>query len=258
MELFFRFFFVCSFLLVVFLARRADRFPLFAQRRHLLPSRIFLFLLIAFFLANAAIDFIQPESMVVNTVNLPSILAQESIFVFGSLLAAGLWNGVSFSSILMSFGLTQPTMKTFFISLIATVALYVGLMFVLGLTAIISTVLGFSPEQWLTEQPTTYTLLEKSLTPLTIMLISIFVALGEEMLFRGLLQPLFGFWFTAMFFVIVHLPQNSFHPIALLLFLPAIVLGYLRMRYNLTTGILTHTWYNMGLLFLAYAYGQNI
>ncbi|MDP3724244.1 MAG: CPBP family glutamic-type intramembrane protease [bacterium] len=215
------------------------------------PSHVFLLVAVWLLIINTLSGILIQQLPETLNVALPDVAFQESIFVFGSLLAAGLWNGVSFSAILASFGLTRPTIRTFSISLIATVALYVGLIFVLGLIAIIGTALGFSPEQWLTEQPTTYTLLEKSLTPTTIFLIPILVALGEEMLFRGLLQPLLGFWFTVVFFVMVHLPQNSFHPIALLLFLPAIVLGFLRMRYNLTTSILTHMWYNMGLLALA-------
>jgi hypothetical protein len=68
-------------------------------------------------------------------------------------------------------------------------------------------------------------------------------AVGEELVFRGALQPPFGLVLTALLFTLVH-SQYGFSPASLLILLIALVLGVLRKRRNLTVCILTHFGYN--------------
>lgn len=70
--------------------------------------------------------------------------------------------------------------------------------------------------------------------------------LGEEMLFRGALQPVFGLTVTAVLFAVVHI-QYGFTIITIMVFLMGIALGYLRQKENLTTTILVHAGYNFSL-----------
>lgn len=68
-------------------------------------------------------------------------------------------------------------------------------------------------------------------------------AVGEELVFRGALQPPFGLLLTAVLFTLVH-SQYGFSPASLLILLIALVLGVLRDRRNLTVCILAHFGYN--------------
>ncbi len=68
-------------------------------------------------------------------------------------------------------------------------------------------------------------------------------AIGEEITFRGALQPIFGFWATALCFTLFH-AQYAFTPAWLLIFGVAVALGWVRERYNTTVAILTHFLYN--------------
>ncbi len=73
--------------------------------------------------------------------------------------------------------------------------------------------------------------------------IGLTAALGEELVFRGALQPRFGLLVTALMFTIVH-SQYGFSPATLLVLIIALVLGWLRRRYNLNVPIMVHFGYN--------------
>ena len=75
-------------------------------------------------------------------------------------------------------------------------------------------------------------------------------AIGEEIAFRGALQPVFGFWATALCFTLFH-AQYTLTPAWLLIFGVAVALGWVRQRYNTTTSILTHFLYNFVQLMIA-------
>lgn len=73
--------------------------------------------------------------------------------------------------------------------------------------------------------------------------IGLTAALGEELVFRGALQPRFGLLITALLFTIIH-SQYGFSPATGLVLLIALLLGWLRQRYNLNVPILVHFGYN--------------
>lgn len=68
-------------------------------------------------------------------------------------------------------------------------------------------------------------------------------AISEEIAFRGALQPVFGFWATALIFALTHM-QYALTPATLIIFGVAVAFGWLRMRYNTTVAIVTHFFYN--------------
>jgi membrane protease YdiL (CAAX protease family) len=89
------------------------------------------------------------------------------------------------------------------------------------------------------------------MTPLGILTIGLAAGLGEETLFRGALQPRFGLALTAIFFALVHSNYGITLSTVIVLLL-GIVLGWLRLRYNTSTAMITHAVYNMTLGLLAY------
>jgi len=79
--------------------------------------------------------------------------------------------------------------------------------------------------------------------------IGLSAGIGEEILFRGAIQPRFGILLTSLIFALVHTQYNL--AILPLIFLFGIVLGLLRQKRSLTVSIFTHAIYDSSLLFLA-------
>ena len=73
--------------------------------------------------------------------------------------------------------------------------------------------------------------------------IGISAGIGEEILFRGAVQPRFGLVLTALLFTAGH-TQYGLSPAILEVFVIGVVLGVLRNRTNTTTCILIHALYN--------------
>ena len=88
-------------------------------------------------------------------------------------------------------------------------------------------------------------------TPFGIITLGASAALGEETLFRGAVQPRFGFILTALLFALVH-SNYGISMSTLIVFLLGLVLGVVRMRVNTTTAMIIHMVYNMSLGLLAY------
>ncbi|MCA9917670.1 MAG: CPBP family intramembrane metalloprotease [Anaerolineales bacterium] len=77
--------------------------------------------------------------------------------------------------------------------------------------------------------------------------LAIGAGVGEEILFRGALQPAQGIWFTSALFAIVHIQYGIFTPATVVLFLLAFILGTIRKRHNTTMAILVHFGYDFAL-----------
>ncbi len=69
-------------------------------------------------------------------------------------------------------------------------------------------------------------------------------AIGEEILYRGALQPVFGVVLTSLFFTATHL-QYALTPAALILFVVSLGFGWLRLRYCTGVAIAAHALYNL-------------
>ena len=70
---------------------------------------------------------------------------------------------------------------------------------------------------------------------------------GEEILFRGALQPVLGIGFTSILFAIVHVQYGLLTPATLVLFLLSFILGIVRRRHNTSMAILVHFGYDFAL-----------
>lgn len=86
-------------------------------------------------------------------------------------------------------------------------------------------------------------------------IVALGAGLGEELLFRGALQPVLGLWFTSILFAIAHI-QYGITPITLLVLFISLILGRIRRQTNTTTAIFVHAGYDfvLGLFFLLATY----
>lgn len=67
--------------------------------------------------------------------------------------------------------------------------------------------------------------------------------IGEELLFRGALQPIFGNLLVSIFFVFLH-TQYALTPASLIILLVSLVFGFLRTRYATPAAMVAHFVYN--------------
>ena len=90
------------------------------------------------------------------------------------------------------------------------------------------------------------------------LLLAMAAGIGEELLFRGALQPVFGLGFTSVIFALVHV-QYGLTPVTLFIVLLAVILGLVRRYSNTTIAIFVHVGYNfvLGLLALLAAFLQQ-
>ncbi len=86
-------------------------------------------------------------------------------------------------------------------------------------------------------------------------ILALSAGMGEEILFRGALQPVFGLWFTSLLFAIAHV-QYGITPVTLVVFIIGLALGRIRQRTNTSVAIFVHFGYNfvLGMLSLLALY----
>ena len=75
------------------------------------------------------------------------------------------------------------------------------------------------------------------------LIVAILAAAGEEILFRGALQPVFGLCISSLFFALIHL-QYGLSPALLILFFVGVGFGQVRIRYSTSAAIICHATYN--------------
>lgn len=92
-----------------------------------------------------------------------------------------------------------------------------------------------------------------NLSPLQILYISLCAGIGEEILFRGVIQPYLGIWYTAILFVAIHGYLNPFDRKLFLygvyMTLVIAVIGYLTNRFGLYTAMAAHAVIDVILLY---------
>lgn len=119
-----------------------------------------------------------------------------------------------------------------------TVALFIMVALISGIW------MGLVSETTFEEQTEASDALSEGVTTLGLaFLLALTAAIGEEIAFRGALQPVLGFWPTALIFALTH-AQYTFTPAWLIIFGVAIAFGWIRRRYNTTVAMITHFAYN--------------
>lgn len=90
--------------------------------------------------------------------------------------------------------------------------------------------------------------------PLGALLIGLTAGIGEEVLFRGAIQPRFGILISTVLWVLLH-TQYELTWVILGLFLMGIMLGLIRKYVSTTAAIITHAVYNALVVLLQIAIG---
>jgi len=87
-----------------------------------------------------------------------------------------------------------------------------------------------------------------NLNIIDILVVSVVAGICEEILFRGVLQPMLGIWFTSFIFILLH---GYFNPVnwrisifGLLMFGLSVILGLIYIKYGLTAAIIFHIVYD--------------
>jgi membrane protease YdiL (CAAX protease family) len=114
--------------------------------------------------------------------------------------------------------------------------------------------MGLVSKQTYEEQTKASDALSQSVTSLGLaFLLAATAAVGEEIAFRGALQPVLGLWPTALIFAFTHV-QYTLTPAWLILLGVAVGFGWIRERYSTTVSMMTHFAYD----FIPLAIGVSV
>lgn len=178
-------------------------------------------------------------------VTIEMVVTSQLLFALIGMLGVGMIVRRNGRALLQRLGLEWPTWGQMRVVLFWIIVLVI-LQGILGwLWAIIN------PEEAELVEDVTMLLVEDMDTTWKWFALAASAGLGEEILFRGALQPVLGIPFTALLFAFAHI-QYGFTIFFFFIFFIGIILGLLRQRYNTTTVILIHFGYNfiLGLLTL--------
>lgn len=140
---------------------------------------------------------------------------------------------------LQRLGLQTPTRQNIAYGIAGGLFLY-GLLIVAGIFVALLTSLGLFPE---VDDQAAESLAGAFATIPLALLLATSAAVGEEIFFRGALQPIFGNVLTSIFFAMLH-TQSLLSPTIILLFGISMGFGWLRDHHGTYAAIIAHFIYN--------------
>ena len=162
-----------------------------------------------------------------------NLLAAAMLYVAISLLGTGWTIRRDLHGILRRLGLRPPTRRDWLAGLAAGILIFT--LMTLAASALPSRAGDGSEARLL------FDIAKRSLP--AALLVAILSSTGEEILFRGALQPVFGLTVTSLLFALVHVQYGlSFE--LLILFFVSLGFGLARKRYSTTAAIVCHATYN--------------
>lgn len=164
---------------------------------------------------------------------LSNLLSAALAYLALSLLGAGWILRRDWDSVLRRLGLRLPTRRDWLAGLAAGLLIFGGM--TLATNFISSTAKGPAGASEL------FNIVKVSLP--AAFLVSSLSSAGEEVFFRGALQPVFGLWVSSALFTLVH-AQYGLSPELLILFFVSIGFGLLRKRFSASAAIIAHASYN--------------
>ena len=172
------------------------------------------------------------------------LIPQNLAFALAAVLGVGWGVRRSWPQVSERLGFTPPSARDFLLGLAMALIMLFTTMLVGGLvTLVFGSESGLSSgfnEQIIRQLPGVG----------GVVLMGLATGIGEEMLYRGALQPVAGVWLTSFLFAISHIQYLS--PAILVIFVLGLLLGYTRNKWGLNTAIWSHALYNtlVGLLAL--------
>jgi membrane protease YdiL (CAAX protease family) len=178
------------------------------------------------------------DSISATGVSTGETLFQNLLWVLAALLGVGLFIRRTPAQAARRLGFQPPRLSDLVVGGGVGLLLY-GVVFSISLLS----ALLLTPEQ-LTEQTAVSAALLGSVNTLGgALLLSLPVAIGEEVFFRGALQPVLGLLPTSLFFAALH-AQYGFTPALLAIFLVGLLLGVLAQRRGTLAAITGHFVFN--------------
>jgi len=164
------------------------------------------------------------------------LIPQNTAFVLAALIGVGWGIRRDWREVVERLGLSRPTFNQFLLGLSMSIIMLITTAVIGALIALIfgmdeSASAGFN-ERLLQHLPGVW----------GVVLMGVATGLGEEMLFRGALQPVAGIWLTSLLFALSH--AQYFSPFILVIFALGLILGFTRNKWGLNTAIWTHALYN--------------
>jgi uncharacterized protein len=171
------------------------------------------------------------------------LLQQLLAFVAIAYVAVGYRNYRTGQQATARLGIQKPTQIQITVGLIGVLAAFVAA----NIGGLLTVIL----------QPDVVSGIEESVEAITSGVTNPFVAvvlalssgIGEEVFFRGALQPRFGMVLTALLFTFLH-AQYGFTWILLGLFLVGMIFGWLAKRYGTMAAVIAHVVYNLSVVVL--------
>jgi membrane protease YdiL (CAAX protease family) len=166
-----------------------------------------------------------------------SLVMNFLAFVGVAYIAVGYRNYRTGGEATARLGLRMPTIQEIGIGLAAVVPAFVFSMTGSLLTSI------FQPEAVDRLTETIDNMTSGVQNPAGALLLGLTTGIGEEVLFRGAIQPRFGILITTILWTLLH-TQYEFTWVIVGLLLMGIMLGLIRKHYGTTAAIITHAVYN--------------
>jgi CAAX protease family protein len=172
------------------------------------------------------------------SISVLALALQDFLLVMGTFLGIGMAIRRNLPQSLERLGLQIPTLNDI------TWGIGSGLLLI-GATLLMVQIWSlFVPINQIEQQNAAADEMVKSFNTLPLaFLLSFMAAVSEEILFRGALQPVFGLVPAGIFFALSHV-QYALTPVALIIFVVGLGLGWLRRRRNTTSAILAHFVYD--------------
>jgi len=160
-----------------------------------------------------------------------------------SVVAVGFWITRNRTEVLARLGLTRPTPRECGIAVGTGLGLVVLFtLFDAGIGALWG-ILGWP----VTDTAAFTVLIAHALTPAGILLLAVSAGVGEEIAFRGVLQPRFGIVIPSLLFASLHSFQYGWDGLISVLLL-GIAFALIRRRYSTSVSAISHTVYDLVLL----------
>lgn len=184
------------------------------------------------------------ETIDTQGVSLDLVVIQALIQVFVAVLGVGYGVRRTLADVLSRLHLRWPTREDIAWGAMGGFVLFVSVAVISATLFTILVALGIVTEQQLEEQTRAAESLANAFATLPeAFVLSASAGIGEEILFRGALQPVFGNVITSVLFALLH-TQSLLSLGLLLLFFVSLGLGWIRTRYSTTAAIIAHFTYN--------------
>lgn len=202
-----------------------------------IPDMVGLSLLTGLAVFFVYLTFFQATDVDISPVGTAELVIQSATFVALAFISVGTFMTRDLGDAMKRLGLSVPTARQVLIALGLVLVAFLISAAAGALTQFLQPELEEEIQRRLGEMTEHVRTVPGALT------LGISAGLGEELLFRGAIQPRYGIVFTSLVFSLVHV-QYGFSVIILGVFLLSIMLGIERDRMNTTASIITHSVYN--------------